>query len=455
MTELERYLAEEVAEDHVDGIITRREAMRRLGLLGRGRDGGVGDAGGRGRRRGAAKGGDHGHHHHHGNDGRRRRGRRSPRRRSRSPGAARKTLMAAWAPATKPRGGVLVIHENRGLTRPHPQRRGPLGGERLVGAGARPALRGGRDGVVPGRGGGRGEALADLGAPTPERFDEDMKAARHRAGQARRAPDSARRDRLLLRRRHDLAPAGRARAAARGGRAVLRPVPDRREPEGQQGGRARHLRGRRHRVNATPARRRGRRSRRRGSTTSCSRSPAEPDGTFASVTRSSTTPARASTRRRPRRRGGASSAGSTTPRRSRTASGREAARCARRARDARQAQPPCSGARSARPGPGSPRRRARRRRPRRRRPARSRSRCPAATSGACWPSRRRRSRSRTSAVSAARTSRTASAWLSHVDSSRRSRGRGWKEPIRRHTTDSPKRSKYIRPSASPNTFDAP
>ena len=34
MTELERYLAEEVAEDHVDGIITRREAMRRLGMLG-------------------------------------------------------------------------------------------------------------------------------------------------------------------------------------------------------------------------------------------------------------------------------------------------------------------------------------------------------------------------------------------------------------------------------------
>jgi hypothetical protein len=29
MTELQRYLAEEVAEDHVDGIITRREAMRR------------------------------------------------------------------------------------------------------------------------------------------------------------------------------------------------------------------------------------------------------------------------------------------------------------------------------------------------------------------------------------------------------------------------------------------
>ena len=28
----------------------------------------------------------------------------------------RGTLMAAWAAADKPRGGVLVIHENRGLT---------------------------------------------------------------------------------------------------------------------------------------------------------------------------------------------------------------------------------------------------------------------------------------------------------------------------------------------------
>ena len=34
VTELQQYLAEEVAEDHADGIITRREAMRRLGLLG-------------------------------------------------------------------------------------------------------------------------------------------------------------------------------------------------------------------------------------------------------------------------------------------------------------------------------------------------------------------------------------------------------------------------------------
>jgi carboxymethylenebutenolidase len=34
VTPLPRYLAEEIATDHVDGLLTRREAMRRLGLLG-------------------------------------------------------------------------------------------------------------------------------------------------------------------------------------------------------------------------------------------------------------------------------------------------------------------------------------------------------------------------------------------------------------------------------------
>ncbi|PZG02176.1 dienelactone hydrolase, partial [Nonomuraea aridisoli] len=36
MTPIQRYLAEEVALDHVDGLISRREALRRLGLLGLG-----------------------------------------------------------------------------------------------------------------------------------------------------------------------------------------------------------------------------------------------------------------------------------------------------------------------------------------------------------------------------------------------------------------------------------
>lgn len=36
MTPLQRYIAEEIATDHVDGLLTRREAMRRLALLGLG-----------------------------------------------------------------------------------------------------------------------------------------------------------------------------------------------------------------------------------------------------------------------------------------------------------------------------------------------------------------------------------------------------------------------------------
>ncbi|MDF2584112.1 MAG: dienelactone hydrolase, partial [Mycobacterium sp.] len=34
MTPLQRYIAEEIATDHVDGLLSRREAMRRLALLG-------------------------------------------------------------------------------------------------------------------------------------------------------------------------------------------------------------------------------------------------------------------------------------------------------------------------------------------------------------------------------------------------------------------------------------
>ncbi len=36
MTPLNRYLAEEIATDHVDGLLTRRDAIRRLALLGMG-----------------------------------------------------------------------------------------------------------------------------------------------------------------------------------------------------------------------------------------------------------------------------------------------------------------------------------------------------------------------------------------------------------------------------------
>jgi carboxymethylenebutenolidase len=114
MTELQRYLAEEVAEDHADGIITRREAIRRLGLLGvtgatatslLAAAGGAEASGGQEvsrRATGASRG---------------------ARDIEWAPVATeaitfpgpRGTLMAAWAPAERPRGGVLVIHENRGL----------------------------------------------------------------------------------------------------------------------------------------------------------------------------------------------------------------------------------------------------------------------------------------------------------------------------------------------------
>ena len=114
----QQYLAEEVAEDHVDGIITRREAMRRLGLLG------VGAATASAMI--AAEALAHG-------PAARPRARPRPRPRpgdgdARRVGAGRRRepitfagpeRRRCWRPGRrrpKPRGGVLVIHENRGLT---------------------------------------------------------------------------------------------------------------------------------------------------------------------------------------------------------------------------------------------------------------------------------------------------------------------------------------------------
>ncbi len=123
MTELQRYLAEEVAEDHADGIINRREALRRLGLLGL--------------------------------------------------SVPRGTLMAAWAPAPKPRGGVLVIHENRGL---NDHIRNVAGRFAASGYSALAldllSEEGGTDALPD-----EAARQAALGQIAPERFDADMKAA--------------------------------------------------------------------------------------------------------------------------------------------------------------------------------------------------------------------------------------------------------------------------------------
>ncbi|MCE5292795.1 MAG: dienelactone hydrolase family protein [Nocardiaceae bacterium] len=118
MTPLQRYVAEEIATDHADGLMSRREALRRLGLLGLN----VGAASAL-----LAACGDQ--------------VKKAPLVQSSTPsatttsgppGAANAvateaisfagpdgTLQAAWAAAESPRGAVLVIHENKGLTEHH------------------------------------------------------------------------------------------------------------------------------------------------------------------------------------------------------------------------------------------------------------------------------------------------------------------------------------------------
>ena len=167
MTELQRYLAEEVAEDHADGILTRREAVRRLGLLGVSGAAAttlLGRFAGGGGVAAAATPARHG-----------------------GPFTAwapmateaitfpgpRGTLMGAWAAAEHPRGGVLVIHENRGLT-DHIRK---IAGRFAASGYSALALDllsevGGTD-AIPDEA-ARGPILA---SPPAERFDEDMQAA--------------------------------------------------------------------------------------------------------------------------------------------------------------------------------------------------------------------------------------------------------------------------------------
>jgi len=115
VTPLQRYIAEEIATDHVDGLLSRREAVRRLGLLG------IGTAAATALIAACSEN-------------------REPRSDApvTSSGAAtvsapppgaegavptapvtwagpRGELQGAWAPAPQARGAVLVIHENKGL----------------------------------------------------------------------------------------------------------------------------------------------------------------------------------------------------------------------------------------------------------------------------------------------------------------------------------------------------
>jgi carboxymethylenebutenolidase len=163
MTEIQRYLAEEVAEDHADGIITRREAMRRLGLLG------LGGATAAALLKAPAAVAKPVHHP------------KGPRATSWAPvateaitfGGPNGTLMAAWAPAAKPRGGVLVIHENRGLTPHIRQVAGRLAASGYSALALDLLSEEGGIGAFP----DEATVPAALAAIPPARFDADMKAA--------------------------------------------------------------------------------------------------------------------------------------------------------------------------------------------------------------------------------------------------------------------------------------
>ena len=167
MTEYQRYLAEEVAEDHADGLVPRREALRRLGLLGlsgaaaaallagavateaKALTGGVARAASSAAEVAAV-----------------------PTREITFRGPLGRRLIGAWASARQPRGGVLVIHENRGLT---DSIRGVAG--RLAGSGYSALA----IDLLSAEGGTKSfsdefEAMAALGAVAPSRFVADLKA---------------------------------------------------------------------------------------------------------------------------------------------------------------------------------------------------------------------------------------------------------------------------------------
>jgi carboxymethylenebutenolidase len=113
MTPLQRYIAEEIATDHVQGLLTRREALRRLGLLGMTTAAASALI--------AACGDNKASDPVASSSGR-------PAPNAKAPGmetaiattpiawpGPHGELQGAWAAANTPRGAVLVIHENKGL----------------------------------------------------------------------------------------------------------------------------------------------------------------------------------------------------------------------------------------------------------------------------------------------------------------------------------------------------
>jgi carboxymethylenebutenolidase len=113
---LQRYIAEEIATDHVDGLLSRREALRRLALIGVGAAAGsalIAACGGSDKPTSTAPATSTG----------------AVTAKAPPPGienaiettpitwaGPKGELQGAWAQAAAPKGAVLVIHENKGLT---------------------------------------------------------------------------------------------------------------------------------------------------------------------------------------------------------------------------------------------------------------------------------------------------------------------------------------------------
>ncbi|MDH6247308.1 dienelactone hydrolase family protein [Mycobacterium sp. OTB74] len=169
MTPLQRYIAEEIATDHADGLLSRREAMRRLALLGLGTAAASALI--------AACGNDEN------------KTPASPSHASIAPGpppgmenAIETTpitwdglggqLQGAWAAAVQPRGAVLVIHENKGLTDWVRSVVGRLGGTGYSALGI--DLLSGQGGTAAFK--DPAQATAELGKITPDQFVADLRS---------------------------------------------------------------------------------------------------------------------------------------------------------------------------------------------------------------------------------------------------------------------------------------
>ncbi|WP_041783020.1 dienelactone hydrolase family protein [Mycolicibacterium chubuense] len=120
MTPLQRYIAEEIATDHVDGLLSRREALRRLALLGMGTAAATALIAACGQNKQTSSQSESAP---------------SPTTSSSTTSSAapppgmtaalptaattwagpRGQLQGAWAAAPEPRGAMLVVHENKGL----------------------------------------------------------------------------------------------------------------------------------------------------------------------------------------------------------------------------------------------------------------------------------------------------------------------------------------------------